>query len=371
MNFNSIEFFIFFPTVTLLYYLIPKRFRVYILLFSSYFFYMSWKVEFILLIIISTISDYLCSLCIHNFRENVRLKLFFLYTSVSLNLSFLLVFKYFNFFIDNINYFGNLNLFQNFEFILPVGISFYTFQTMGYTIDVYMGKIKAEKNFLKFAAYVCYFPQLVAGPIERANSLMPQILNEKNINLNNLVNGARIMLLGFFKKMVIADNISKMVDPIFSAPHASSLEYLLATYLFAFQIYLDFSGYTDIAVGTSRIFGIKLRRNFRTPYFSLSIKEFWSRWHISLSTWFRDYVYIPLGGNHYNKSRVYINLLITFLISGFWHGANWTFLIWGLYNGLLLVFEKILNISEHSSNKTKIIKLFCTFNLICIGWIFF
>ena len=334
---------------------------------------MSWRVEFIGLIIVSTLTDYYCGLNIHNFRLEKTKKLLFLLFSLSINLSLLFLFKYYNFFIDNLNFLFPKNSYDYVDFILPVGISFYTFQTLGYTIDVYRGTLKPETNIIKFATYVSYFPQLVAGPIERAKSFLPQLSNSKNLHLGNLKNGLRIVVWGFFKKMVVADNLAKIINHIFSITNASSLEILIATYFFAFQIYLDFSGYTDIAIGTSRMLGIKLRRNFRTPYFSMSIKEFWSRWHISLSTWFRDYLFIPMGGSRKSDFRMYLNLIITFVISGLWHGANWTFFIWGLYNGVLLCLEKTMNFQIfHSNNKIfSFIKYFTVFNLICIGWIFF
>lgn len=334
---------------------------------------MSWRIEFIGLIIVSTLTDYYCGLNIHNFRLEKTKKFFFLLFSLTINLSLLFLFKYYNFFIDNLNFLFINNSYDYVNFVLPVGISFYTFQTLGYTIDVYRGTLKPERNIIRFATYVSYFPQLVAGPIERAKSFLPQLSNSKNLHLGNLKNGLRIVVWGFFKKMVVADNLAKIVDHIFSIPNASSLEILIATYFFAFQIYLDFSGYTDIAIGTSRMLGIKLRRNFRTPYFSMSIKEFWSRWHISLSTWFRDYLFIPMGGSRKSDFRIYLNLIITFVISGLWHGANWTFFIWGLYNGALLCLEKTMKLQIfYSNNKIfSFIKYFTVFNFICIGWIFF
>ena len=334
---------------------------------------MSWRIEFIGLIIVSTLTDYYCGLNIYNFRLEKTKKFFFLLFSLTINLSLLFLFKYYNFFIDNLNFLFINNSYDYVNFVLPVGISFYTFQTLGYTIDVYRGTLKPERNIIRFATYVSYFPQLVAGPIERAKSFLPQLSNSKNLHLGNLKNGLRIVVWGFFKKMVVADNLAKIVDHIFSIPNASSLEILIATYFFAFQIYLDFSGYTDIAIGTSRMLGIKLRRNFRTPYFSMSIKEFWSRWHISLSTWFRDYLFIPMGGSRKSDFRIYLNLIITFVISGLWHGANWTFFIWGLYNGALLCLEKTMKLQIfYSNNKIfSFIKYFTVFNFICIGWIFF
>ena len=263
MSFNSLEFFIFFPVVVISFYFFPNKNRNLVLLIASYFFYMSWRVEFIGLIIISTLTDYYCGINLYKYREIKRKKYFLLLFSLSVNLSLLFLFKYYNFFVDNLNFFFKDNNYEYLNFILPVGISFYTFQTIGYTIDVYKGTIKPETNILKFATYVSYFPQLVAGPIERASSFLPQLSKSNNLHLENLKNGLRIAIWGFFKKMVVADNLAKIVDHVFSIPNVSSLEILIATYFFAFQIYLDFSGYTDIAIGTSRILGIKLRRNFR------------------------------------------------------------------------------------------------------------
>lgn len=370
MLFNSVEYFLFFLIVFISYYVLPFRFRWILLLITSYVFYLAWNTNLIVLILISTITDYVAGIKI----EKGKNKKVFLYLSVLVNLGILWIFKYLDFSILNLNYFlCPLISYQIpfVELILPMGISFYTFQTLAYTIDVYNGKIKAEKHLGYFALYVTFFPQLVAGPIERAGHLLHQLKQRVKFNPTNLKVGSTIILWGLFKKVVIADRLALFVDPVFNNPsEQNSLVLIIATVFFAFQIYCDFSAYSDIAIGSAKILGINLMKNFNSPYFSLSITEFWKRWHISLSTWFRDYVYIPLGGNRGLKWKTYYNLLLTFLISGFWHGANWTFIIWGAIHGVVVVIEKEL--SNYVSIKIPVIlKWSFTMTLVLIAWVFF
>jgi alginate O-acetyltransferase complex protein AlgI len=370
MLFNSLEYFLFFFIVIVSYYTIPFRFRWLLLLIASYIFYLAWNTNLIVLILISTLTDYIAGIKI----ENGKSKKLFLSLSILVNLGLLWTFKYLDFSILNLNYL--LKPFIDYqipfvELILPMGISFYTFQTLAYTIDVYNGKIKAEKHLGYFALYVTFFPQLVAGPIERAGHLIHQLKQKVKLNSVNLKVGSTIIIWGLFKKVVIADRLALFVDPVFNNPsEQNSLVLIIATIFFAFQIYCDFSAYSDIAIGSAKILGINLMKNFNSPYFSLSLNEFWKRWHISLSTWFRDYVYIPLGGNRSLKWRTYYNLLLTFLISGFWHGANWTFIIWGAIHGMVVVIEK--GFSQVLSFKfPNILKWFFTFSIVLIAWVFF
>lgn len=320
--------------------------------------------------------DYIIALGIDAAQSTKRKKML-LVISIITNLGILFYFKYYNFFIGSLNEGASL-LSSSFslpfaDIILPVGISFYTFQTLSYTIEVYYGRQAAEKHLGKFALYVSYFPQLVAGPIERPQNLLPQLSNPSPIISSNLVKGFRLILWGLFKKVVVADRLAYFVDIVYNNPNDyHGLAVMIATVFFAFQIYCDFSGYSDIAIGTAKTMGVDLMKNFNTPYFSKSVKEFWSRWHISLSTWFRDYVYIPLGGNRVSVNRWIVNLFITFLISGIWHGANWTFVIWGAIHGFIISLEAL-------NSKKKFIKFsfppiisnLWTFTIVCFAWIFF
>lgn len=376
MLFNSIQFFVFFIALLLIYYFTPKRFKWLLLLGASYYFYMCWKWEYIFLIIISTLIDYTVSINIENATSQVRKKAL-LGISLFANLGLLFYFKYYNFFIDSVN--ESASFFQStfaiplVDVILPVGISFYTFQTLSYTIEVYYGRQKVERHLGKFALYVSYFPQLVAGPIERPQNLIHQLNNPAPILPSNVVQGLRQILWGLFKKVVVADRLAYFVDIVYNNPESfHGLSLIIATVFFAFQIYCDFSGYSDIAIGVAKIMGVDLMKNFDTPYFSKSVKEFWSRWHISLSTWFRDYVYIPLGGNRATVNKWVINLFITFLVSGIWHGASWTFVIWGTIHGLIISIEAL-------NSKKKFVKFsfppllanLWTFSIVCFAWIFF
>jgi len=384
--FNSLPFLIFFPIVILLYFSISHKYRWILLLIFSYYFYMSWKAEYGILLAVSTLVDYFAGRGMEKFKKKVIRKSILAFSLTS-NLGLLFTFKYFNFVSESTR--QVLSLFSMsfsqpvLNVILPVGISFYTFQTMSYTIDVYREKIKAEKHLGIFAVYVSYFPQLVAGPIERASNLLPQFRKKHYFNNALASDGLKLMLWGFFKKIVIADRLAILVDAVYSNPYAyDGGPLILATFFFAIQIYCDFSGYSDIAIGASQIMGIRLMDNFRRPYYSKSISEFWKRWHISLSTWFRDYLYIPLGGNKTKtKTKWYFNLFVVFLISGLWHGAAWTFVIWGALHGSYLILGIItFNMREKFKKKIKLFnnKLFAnslslaiTFLLVCFAWIFF
>ena len=341
MLFNSLDFVFFFPLVVCVYFLTPHRYRWAFLLAASYYFYACWKAEYLVLIIASTLIDYAAGLRMgrHATREGRRP---YLILSLCSNLGILFAFKYFNFFNESARaLFDQFNLFYNvpaFDILLPVGISFYTFQTLAYSIDVYRGKQEPERHLGIFALYVSFFPQLVAGPIERSQRLLPQFYQKHYFDRQRAVYGLQQIGWGFFKKLVIADRLAVYVNQVYNNPDLySGWVIILATYFFAFQIYCDFSGYSDIAIGTARVLGYDLMENFRRPYFARSISTFWKRWHISLSTWFRDYLYIPLGGNRVVKWRWYYNLFIVFLVSGLWHGANWTFVVWGALHGAYLV----------------------------------
>ena len=348
MLFNSIDFIIFLPIVFFLYWFVVYKNLKYqnlLIVLASYFFYGSWDWKFLILIIFSTVVDYFIGLKLSKEEVLFKRKLL-LGLSIVINLGFLGFFKYYNFFIDSFvstfSFFGVGIEARSLNIILPVGISFYTFQTLSYTIDIYKRKIQPTKDFIMFAAFVSFFPQLVAGPIERAENLLSQFSRPKNFKFINIQFGFIRILWGLFKKVVIADRLAIIVNTTYNAPEDyGGLHFIVATVFFAFQIYCDFSGYSDIAIGTARMFNIKLMENFRTPYFSKSLGEFWRNWHISLSTWFRDYVYIPLGGNKVAKLRWYTNILIVFVVSGFWHGARWTFIIWGAIHGTILILESI------------------------------
>jgi len=384
MLFNSIDFAVFLPLIFSIYWLLNGRLKDQnlLLLLSSYLFYGWWDWRFLSLIIFSTIIDYSIGIFLEKERVNGRKKTL-LCTSIFVNLGFLGFFKYYNFFIDNFisafSFFGAEINSSFLSIILPVGISFYTFQTLSYTIDVFKGKLKPVNDIVAFSAFVSFFPQLVAGPIERATNLLPQFKRQRTFNYLNAVDGMRQILWGFLKKIVIADTCAIYSNLIFNDyANYSGLALFFGAVLFAFQIYGDFSGYSDIAIGTSRLFGFNLMQNFNFPYFSRDIAEFWRRWHISLSTWFRDYLYIPLGGNKINKIR---NVFIIFVVSGFWHGANWTYIVWGALNALyflpLLILKKNrININTIAINRTlpkfkEFFQMITTFILVVIAWVFF
>ena len=388
MLFNSLEFSLFLPLVFAIYWLLNNTSRAIQNLFlvgASYFFYGWWDWRFLFLILMSTLVDYFIGQQIEKSTSDKSSKAL-LITSLVVNLGVLFFFKYFNFFLDSFTQaftmFGQSFEASRLNIILPVGISFYTFQTLSYTIDVYRKKMKAEKSIINFAAYVSFFPQLVAGPIERATNLIPQFSVKKKFDYDLAKSGMQLMLWGFFKKIVIADNCAVFANMIFNN-HADygwhSL--ILGALFFTFQIYGDFSGYSDIAIGTARLFGFNLMRNFAFPYFSRDIAEFWRRWHISLSTWFRDYLYIPLGGSRGGTSQKIKNTFIIFIVSGFWHGANWTYLVWGALNAFyflpLLLMNKNRNNIEIVGNGSffigirDLINILTTFSLTVIAWIFF
>lgn len=385
MLFNSIEFLIFFPTVILLYFITPFRLRWLVLLIASYYFYMSWKPVYALLLVLSTLIDFFCGNMMGKFTDNKKRKPF-LYLSIFANLGILFTFKYFNFFTeaisDSAGLFGASINTPVHSLLLPIGISFYTFQTMSYSIDVYYNRIAPERHLGIFALFVTFFPQLVAGPIERAGNLLSQFKVKQYFDYDRITGGIQLMAWGLFKKVVIADNLALLVNPVFNNPtEYEGISLFIATVFFAFQIFCDFSGYSDIAIGAAQVMGFKLMENFRRPYHARSIAEFWSRWHISLSTWFRDYVYIPLGGNRVIKWRWYYNLFLTFLISGLWHGANWTFVVWGALHGFYLIFAIVTKKSRnkighqlglhHYPRLSNFLQAFTVFVLVCFSWIFF
>ena len=379
MLFNSFHFLVFFPIVVGLYYALPQKFRWTLLLIASYYFYMSWKAEYIILIVASTLVDFGAGLAIENADSKKRKKLW-LFLSLFVNLGLLFTFKYWDFFNESIR--DTLNLFSiqfdpsTLKLLLPVGISFYTFQTLSYTIDIYYGKIKPIKHLGIFATYVSFFPQLVAGPIERAKHLIPQFYNKVVFEYERVKNGLLLMLWGFFVKVVIADRLAILVNTVYK--HDESHNYLLdhtgaslfiASFFFMFQLYLDFSAYSNIAIGAARVLGFDLQSNFRRPYWATSISDFWHRWHISLSTWFRDYVYIPLGGNKRGVKRHLINLLITFVLSGVWHGASWNFVLWGLLNGLFLIAQVFIDRRKTSKKpKTSFVKRLLQSAVVMLLW---
>ncbi|MCQ2523340.1 MAG: MBOAT family protein [Lachnospiraceae bacterium] len=380
MLFNSLAYAIFLPIVFFVYWLIPNRFRWCLLLVASYYFYMSWNPKYILLIMATTVVSYLCALAIER-TDSVKIKKMCIAAAVVLSGGILFTFKYLGFVIENLAIlFSNVAIplgdFTK-KLVLPVGISFYTFQTMSYVIDVYRGKVKAEKNLGIYATFVSFFPQLVAGPIERTGNLLPQIKAEHKFDEDKASYGMILIVVGLFKKLVIADMLSVYVDTVFNSVDLyKGGTLLLAAFFFTIQIYCDFSGYSDIAIGSAKLLDIDLMTNFSNPYFSSSISEFWSRWHISLSTWFKDYIYIPLGGNRKGKVRRDVNLLTTFMVSGIWHGANWTFLLWGGVHGASQIVEKHIKSIIHCKNKilSRVGKCFgriLTFVVVMFAWVLF
>jgi D-alanyl-lipoteichoic acid acyltransferase DltB (MBOAT superfamily) len=387
MLFNSIEFAFFLPVVFILYWLLGKNLKLQnlLLLGASYFFYASWDVRFLFLLIFSTLLDYFTGIMISESETRSR-KRFWLWLSISVNLGFLAVFKYYNFFAasfaDMLSGFGLQVNPWSLQVILPVGISFYTFHGLSYIIDIYYGRIKPERNVVDYSVFVSFFPLLVAGPIERATHLLPQIKSTRTFNYAKAVDGLRQILWGLFKKIVIADNCATYANSIFNnSEGASGSTLAIGAFFFAIQIYCDFSGYSDIALGTARLLGIELLRNFAFPYFSRDIAEFWRRWHISLSTWFRDYLYIPLGGSQGGTWLKIRNTFIIFIVSGFWHGANWTFIVWGALNAFY--FLPLLLFNRNRSNLDIVAKgkvwpslsefaaIVFTFCLTTFAWIFF
>ncbi|MBQ3188907.1 MAG: MBOAT family protein [Bacteroidaceae bacterium] len=377
MLFNSLHFLLFFPTVCAIYYLLPfLKLRNLFLLIASYYFYMNWEPVYALLLLSSTIITYLAAIGLSMKKCKKRKKLILVF-SLIINLAVLFLFKYYNFVAENLtSLLTNLGVaiqMPNFELLLPVGISFYIFQALGYLIDVYKGKTLVERNFFTYALFVSFFPQLVAGPIERSTNLLHQFKVKHTFSYDNIMSGICMMLWGYFLKLVLADRCALYVNIIFNnvAFHNGG-SFLLASLFFPFQIYGDFAGYSMVAIGVAKILGFNLMENFRRPYFATTVSEFWHRWHISLSTWFKDYLYIPLGGNRVGMLRGYLNIMITFIVSGIWHGANWTFVIWGTIHGVLQCIEKFLGWNKIKWNGiNRIIHWALTFCVVCLAWIFF
>ena len=381
MLFNSFSFLVFFAVVTTGYFVLPHRYRWMLLLVASCIFYMAFIPAYILILFLTIAIDYYAGIKIEE-NKNGRKQVYLIISIVSTCLV-LIVFKYANFIFVNIN---DLAQFLHWNYslpllgiILPIGLSFHTFQSLSYVIEVYRGKQKAEKNFGIYSLYVMFYPQLVAGPIERPQNLLHQFYTEHRFEYARVTAGLQRMLWGFIKKIVVADNLAFYVNKVYDAPHSySGLVFVVATVFFAVQIYCDFSGYSDIAIGCAQVMGFTLMTNFKNPYFSLSVTEFWSRWHISLSTWFRDYVYIPLGGNRVGRAKWVRNILITFLISGFWHGANWTYIIWGFLHGMYVVLGvwvdtlcKRIPLSRGKSVVLVGMRWLSTFVLVSVAWVFF
>jgi len=384
MLFNSIEFLLFFPIVTILFFLLPHKFRWFHLLVASCIFYMYFIPIYIVILFATIIIDYFAGILIEN-AQGQRRK-WFLVMSLVANIGVLAVFKYYNFFADNIidafHLAGHSINIPLLTIALPIGLSFHTFQAMSYTIEVYRGHEKAERHFGIYALYVMFYPQLVAGPIERPQNLLHQFHAVHKLDYDNVAHGMRLMLWGLIKKVVVADRLSIYTEKVFNHPYDQSATGLvIGALFFSFQIFCDFSGYSDIAIGAARVMGFKLMTNFNKPYHSRSISEFWKRWHISLSTWFKDYLYISLGGNRVALPRVYFNLFFVFLVSGFWHGANWTFIIWGALHGFYLVFALASkNMRQGIVTKLGIAKIHWlnnfldvafTFVLVVVAWVFF
>jgi alginate O-acetyltransferase complex protein AlgI len=385
MLFNSLHFLIFFPVVLAVYFFVPHKYRWVLLLVASYYFYMAWKPIYAVLIFTSTVIDYTVAICMGKTDSQEKRKKYLL-ISVLLNLGILFTFKYFNFFADSLGFF-----FQQFgtgyelpmlHLLLPIGISFYTFQTISYSIHVYRGDIKPEKHFGIFALYVTFFPQLVAGPIERAMNLLPQFYERHRFEIDRVAQGLRLMLWGFFKKVVIADNIAIIVNNVYNYPtQFTGLSLIVATIAFAIQLYCDFSGYSDIAIGGARVMGFRLMENFNRPYMAKSVADFWKRWHISLTTWFRDYVFLPMGRYRTTPGWLYFATFVVFLVSGLWHGANWTFVIWGAMHGVFLIISMLTRKVRRRFVKTVglskvprlhvVLRVIFTFTLVNLSFIFF
>jgi len=389
MLFNSIEFLFFFPIVVFIYLVIPRKIRYIWLLIASYYFYMSWNPKYALLILLSTFITWLSGLLIEK-SNNLLSKKVVVAGSLIINLGILAVFKYANFILTNLSsllsHMGLSVIETRVDLLLPVGISFYTFQALSYTLDVYKGEIKAERNILKYALFVSFFPQLVAGPIERSKHLLSQVQNISKINLwqyNRIRDGLVLMFWGLFQKMVIADRASILVNNVYNNyANYGFVEIIIATILFAFQIYCDFGGYTNIARGAAQVMGFELMQNFRQPYLAINIKDFWRRWHISLTSWFTDYLYIPLGGSRRGNIHKYFNILIVFSVSGLWHGASWNYIAWGLLHAVYQIVGDIkakLNMNVYSAKwggeeltfSARLGKILVTFILVDIAWVFF
>ena len=392
MLFNSVDFLVFFPIVTLIYFLIPHKIRYLWLLVCSYYFYMCWNAMYALLLFASTMITWVSGLAIaaaakKETEDPTRLRSRGIVAiSLILNLTLLFFFKYSNFVIENLNsllaYTGVSLRVPKLDLLLPVGISFYIFQALSYTIDVYRGDVQVEKNPLRYMVFVSFFPQLVAGPIERSSRLLGQFYEKHRFSYDRMVRGLMMMLWGYFQKMVVADRLSVLVDQVFNySSYYAGFEILVGAVFFAFQIYCDFAGYSTIAIGAAQVMGFDLMENFRRPYLAVSVADFWRRWHISLTSWFRDYLYIPLGGNRKGKLAKYRNIMVVFLSSGLWHGANWTYVIWGGLNGLFQIIgaqtkklrsavKSFLGIRDNSGSG-RLLSMIVTFLLVDFTWIFF
>ncbi|WP_341227271.1 MBOAT family O-acyltransferase [uncultured Arcticibacterium sp.] len=378
MLFNSIQFIFFFIVVSILYYSLRHRGRVWLLLLASCYFYMAFKPVYILILGVTVLVDYYAAFLID--RAEGKRRKWWLGLSLVANIGFLAIFKYFNFINANISFALNLigieNPIPNYGLELPIGLSFHTFQAMSYTIEVYRKNQKPEKDFIIYSLYVMFYPQLVAGPIERPQNLLGQFHTYFKYNFENIKQGLIRIAWGLFKKVVVADRLAIMVDYCYNSPseHSGST-LLLATIFYSFQIYCDFSGYSDMAIGCARLMGFNLMENFNVPYISKSISEFWSRWHISLSTWFKDYLYIPLGGNRVGEYRLYLNYFIVFTISGLWHGPSWNFIIWGAMHGIFLVmamyWKKHIGFKLPKTSLSTIVQVVFTFTLVTLSWVFF
>lgn len=384
MLFNSLHFLIFFIVVTITYFAIPHKYRWFLLLVSSCYFYMAFVPVYILILGFTIVIDYFAGIFLENTKG--KKKKWFLIASLIANIGVLAVFKYYNFLNDNLsillNGAGYKNPIPYLSILLPIGLSFHTFQAMSYTIEVYRGNFKAERNFGIYALYVMFYPQLVAGPIERPQNLLHQFYEKHNFDYKRVTDGLKLMAWGLFKKVVIADRVAIIVDNVYNNPlEHQGLSLIIATVFFSFQIFCDFSGYSDMAIGAAQVMGFKLMTNFDRPYHSKSIHEFWGRWHISLSTWFKDYLYISIGGNRVTIPRWYLNLFIVFIISGLWHGANWTFVIWGALHGFYLVFALMTKSTRNKITKiigldklprlNNVFQIIITFSLATFAWIFF
>ncbi|MDP4160038.1 MAG: MBOAT family O-acyltransferase [Bacillota bacterium] len=392
MSFTSIQFLIFFPIVTLLYFIIKQKYRWIWLLITSYYFYMSWNPQYAVTIAFSTVITYLSGLLIEkankisNEKQSGQLKKMWVFLSLFINLLILFFLKYYNFFTYSIarmlSYIHISIHFHTYDLLLPIGISFYTFQALSYTMDVYRNDVKAERNLGRYALFVSFFPQLVAGPIEKSKNLLFQFNEYHSFDYIRVKNGLLLILWGLFQKMIVADRLGQLVNTIYDNPsNYKGFEIIIATVFYAFQIYCDFSSYSDIARGAAEVLGFKLSRNFDRPYFSKSIKEFWRRWHMSLTGWFRDYLYIPLGGNRCSKLRNYFNIMVVFLVSGLWHGAAINFLVWGTLHGIYQIIGDVLKPVKNEIKKSlklntnrfdyKLVQVLVTFIMVDFAWIFF
>ncbi|MBR6514038.1 MAG: MBOAT family protein [Clostridia bacterium] len=377
MNFNSLEYLLFLPVTLILYFILPKKIKNPVLLLASFFFYMNWEPIYALLMLFSIAATYFCGLLVS--KQVWGKKKLWLVLCLLINLGILFVFKYFNFFSDTLGAVVGKELIT-LDLLLPVGISFYTFQALGYTIDVYRGDIEAEKNFIDYALFVSFFPQLVAGPIERTGNIVPQLKKHHKFRFVNLRDGFLLILWGLMKKVLIADNLAVVVNTVYNdLPAHTGVQMIFATVCFAFQIYCDFSAYSDIARGSARIMNIELMRNFDCPYKAQTIKEFWRRWHISLSTWFKDYLYFPLGGSRCSKARVCFNVLVVFLVSGLWHGAAMTYVVWGALHGIYQIMgividpvrQRLYKVINKNNPILVILRTCITFLLVNIAWVLF